>query len=140
MIHILLSAGLDVNVRGALGDTPLHTATYNGYKDAPSIVQALLKAGADTNVATTSKEMTPLHVVAYSASSVKAQLLIDAGVKLEPYDNYNRTPRWLASRWKRSEVVYLLQQSQVGPEGRYPLRTSFGRSGDHGHRFSSCGV
>ena len=46
-VELLLKAGIDVNLLGDMGCTPLHYASMKGHKD---IIQLLMKHGAATNI------------------------------------------------------------------------------------------
>jgi len=47
VVEILLDAGLDINEKGDMGNTPLHYAKSHG---TPEVVDLLIKRGADVNV------------------------------------------------------------------------------------------
>ena len=62
-IHVLASAGAELDARNSAGSTPRHFATVNGV--AP-VVQALISAGADPTVMI-EDDATPLHCAAMSS-------------------------------------------------------------------------
>ena len=76
-----LDAGVDLNVRGDLGVTPLHRVAR--YTENPDVIKALLNAGAELE-AKDELERTPLHLAAGdNANPDITKALIDAGANLE---------------------------------------------------------
>jgi ankyrin repeat protein len=70
-----LAAGTDVNAKDVVGMTPLHRATYQGYKE---IAELLIAKGADVN-AKNNSGWTPLHEAAYKGHMEIVELLITKG-------------------------------------------------------------
>ena len=76
-----LAAGTDVNVKNKYGDTPLHKAALNGYKE---IAELLITKGADVNAIIVSgylKGQTSLDFASVLKSTELADLLRKHGAK-----------------------------------------------------------
>jgi ankyrin repeat protein len=71
----LLAAGVNVNAKDILGETPLHRAAFEGHKE---IVQLLIAKAADVN-AKDKYGGTPLFYAATGGHKEIAELLITAG-------------------------------------------------------------
>lgn len=93
VVHALLAADPDLDLRDNDRCTPLHSAI-----DRPEIVEALLQNGADTD-AQDSNGQTPLHKAAENGSVVSVDALVSAGAATSVEDNDGRTPLLVAS-WK----------------------------------------
>lgn len=78
MVHLLVKAGADVNVRGGYDDaTPLHLAAWN---DCASAAEALLENGADINMRSgTIHNNSPAGWAIVAGSADVFELLIDNG-------------------------------------------------------------
>ena len=74
----LKKGGINIDKRDSMGNTPLFYASSKGVKD---IVQLLLNAGADANLANNISE-TPLHVAARYGSKEVIKLLTEAGADI----------------------------------------------------------
>jgi ankyrin repeat protein len=74
-LALVRSGNLDVKVRDAAGDTPLHRAAEKGMR---SLAESLLARGAEVNARAKNGE-TPLHFAALDADASVAELLLDAG-------------------------------------------------------------
>ncbi|KAF5860920.1 hypothetical protein ETB97_000899 [Aspergillus alliaceus] len=81
-IYLLLAHGSDINVRSAADtvETPLHLAAMAMFP-RPSLVQLLLKLGADIN-AMTSDGKTALHLAAERGRETVFRILLDAGADM----------------------------------------------------------
>ncbi len=89
-----LAAGTDMNVRvGEWGDTPLHRAAFEGYKE---IVELLINNEVDVN-AKDDYGCTPLHDAAEYYHLEIAEMLIDRNPDMNALDNNGDTPLDLAS-------------------------------------------
>ena len=98
--------GLNVNIRDALGSTPLHLAAARGlYK----MVQVLLDHGADINNAETKTGWTPLHAAAAHNDVKVVQLLLDRGANRHIVDLEQMLPLTLAKIQRFTDVVNLLR-------------------------------
>lgn len=87
------------------GQTPLHMAVYSGSGD---IVQALIRAGANVNVATWHERTTPLHMACEKGYARITQLLMHAGANIHATNLLERTPLHCAAISGRSDVALLL--------------------------------
>ena len=77
-MEVLLSQGVDVDVRDKLGETPLHVAAVMGYKEASTL---LIESGADIN-AQDERGLTPLHAAAWMGHEDIVALLIANGAEI----------------------------------------------------------
>jgi hypothetical protein len=105
-VSSLINSGVDVNSRNAEGSTALHLACSANSSTAEhaKIVQLLLEAGANPNVADDSSD-TPLHVaVSFSRTEVVQQLL-QHGAKLTAANVTGWTPLTLAARLGHTNVL-----------------------------------
>jgi ankyrin repeat protein/uncharacterized membrane protein YfcA len=73
-LALVRGGGIDVAVRNASGDTPLHRAVEKGMRP---LAESLLARGADVNARSKNGE-TPLHLAALDADPAVAELLLDA--------------------------------------------------------------
>ena len=99
-----LDTGVDLNVRGDLGVTPLHRAAR--YTENPDVIKTLLSAGADLE-AKDELERTPLHLAAGdNANPDITKALIDAGANLETRgDDWGFTALHCAAAWNENPDV-----------------------------------
>lgn len=74
-LALVRAGGLDVALRNAAGDTPLHRAAEKAMR---ALVESLLARGADVNARSKNGE-TPLHLAALDADPSVAVLLLAAG-------------------------------------------------------------
>lgn len=94
IVHVLLAAGADVEVRRQNGDTALHVACIGNNLE---IIRMLLNAKADVNAAN-DECITPLIDSAIMGNSAYAvSLLLQAGADVNRADNEGSTPLHLAS-------------------------------------------
>lgn len=88
LVETLLSAGADVNAKGAHHSTALHVACGNGDYDT---ARRLLAAGADPNCAQDDGS-TPLHCACQPGDSSRlVQLLLDSGATVDATCTKGRT-------------------------------------------------
>ncbi|MEA5582008.1 ankyrin repeat domain-containing protein [Nodularia harveyana UHCC-0300] len=97
VLQLLLDRGVDVNLRNAQGQTPLHVNRFQ-----PTLVKLLLERGAKVNIQD-AEGKTPL----YDVNLKVGQLLVAANADLNVQDNLGRTPLHQA---------VLEEQSFFGPE------------------------
>ena len=82
-IRLLAESGAKLNAPDEQGLSPLHLAA-----NSPECVEALIRAGADVNIATPSGK-TPLHI---TTSARTVQLLLQAGAAINAADKLGNTP------------------------------------------------
>jgi cytohesin len=113
VVRELLKLGANPNMGGRfIGESsPLHAAVFNNEKNfesdnGPTIVDALLKAGAHVSSVAFHRKQTPLHVAAHMQNTKAAILLLKAGAKVMPRDEDGKTPLDLA---ESSAMIELLK-------------------------------
>lgn len=106
----LLSAGVELNAKGAESNTPLHTAAS---LENPQAVLMLLNAGANVNL-TNDNGSTPLHLAAATGDSDSVQFLLAAGANPQAMDREGDTPLKRAMRSGDQKTIDLLR-SITGP-------------------------
>ena len=128
-VALLLEHGADVGLRtigiyGA-GSTPLHSAGTAG--GCPRCIALLLAAGADVNAKSTSDSSTPLITLVQCGAEIAcAQLLIQAGARVDDADEYGNTPIWLAVREGRRNLAKLLLRAGAVIPNHWPTGFSYG--------------
>lgn len=90
----LISAGADVNIRDAAGETALHLARRSWSPNAEAVA-VLIEHGADVNARSESGR-TPLHEAIRRKKPEIVNALIEAGADVDARDNENNTPLYLA--------------------------------------------
>lgn len=90
----LLDSGLDVNIRGAFGNTPIMTACKRGSKE---MFDLLLVKGANLHLSN-NKDSSCLHLACMSVGNNAhiANELLDRGLKIDAKDKYHKTPAMYA--------------------------------------------
>jgi hypothetical protein len=111
MITFLAAQGSNVNAQDKYGFTPLHLASEIGQCGA---VQALLDAGASSDLTTYRERSTPLHWAAKWGHLETARALVDGGASVERRDLNGYTPLFLASYYDREPVIDYLTKD--GPD------------------------
>jgi Ankyrin repeats (many copies)/Ankyrin repeats (3 copies) len=135
-------AGTTVNVRGANGRTPLHSAVYDGYVE---VARFLLESNADVH-ARDIDGRTPLHNPSEGVSLRKdpnyprrladvARLLLQHGADVNARRNDGQTPLHAAAYYGRLEVARVLLEHgaaviEEDNEGRIAFRVALDR-GNH---------
>jgi ankyrin repeat protein len=105
LVDIMLPQLLDVNTHFEDGFTCL-TAAASGNR--VSIVQKLLELGADVDLATKDRGLTPLHLAAGNACEETVVLLVSAGASLHARSLSGTTPLYRAARGGSLCVLSLL--------------------------------
>ncbi|KAI8772808.1 ankyrin repeat protein PA3287 isoform X1 [Biomphalaria glabrata] len=88
VVEQLLKSGADPNLRGADGMTPLAIASFWGYD---TIVQLLIKNGADVNSSNKGTLWTPLHCAAFQGHGKVIMILLENKADLFKADAQGRT-------------------------------------------------
>lgn len=105
IVQRLLAAGALADSMVWEGGTALHYATDRGHT---AVVDALLAAGAEVNLADPDQGWTPLMYAAYDDRADIAQRLIAAGADLNARDPQGRTPLILAAEACSAQVAEIL--------------------------------
>jgi len=105
MVRELLEAGVDTDVRDALGATALHAATLQSNL---VVVKLLLDHGFDPNVRASKSGNTPLHYAVASNNVGAARLLLqyNANKNIRNFDGL--TPLERARREGKTEIARVL--------------------------------
>jgi len=99
-----LAAGTDVNAKDVVGMTPLHRATYQGYKEI------VIAKGADVNAKGGVNGGTPLHWAAEEGHKETAELLIAKGADVNAKEEDGYTPLDAAIINDETETADLLRK------------------------------
>lgn len=115
----LVGAGVSVNARDSIGNTPLHNAMAGG-----KTAYFLLEKGADVKVRN-DEGKTPLHLAAYweNDDMILMDTMLSMGADVHARDNQGRTPLLYAKI--NSSMYYFLQDWQVNPHTNYALQNAF---------------
>lgn len=81
------------NMRDQDGRTPLIHAVLAEDAD-PSIVQLLIRHGADINAFDSGQKWTALHFAARDQNEAIVRSLLEAGATVDPADMFGNTPLW----------------------------------------------
>lgn len=116
VVRFMLEAGADPNVEPDDGYTCLLTAIDSSTESSILIMQALIDGGADIQQAGTNG-WTPLHMAAVRGYVEKANVLIQAGAKIDQRTEIDgdETPLMLAASTGKADVVRLLLQHDADP-------------------------
>ncbi|GFO39840.1 ankyrin homolog [Plakobranchus ocellatus] len=130
IVRYLLDNGADINEIGDnQGNTPLMAAfrlkvPYEMSRH-PDMVETLLDAGADPNIANSLGD-TALHMAVAEGSVGTIRQLVEAGAELEVRDSNGLTPLLLATNTGHADVIGLLKRcganmTAVDKDGNSPL-------------------
>ena len=115
-MKVLLDAGADVNVKNALGSTPLLEVVR--FTSDEKIAEALLNAGANVN-AQHQFGQTALMVAAEDGTEKIVEVLINAGADLNIRDEHGTTVLMYAARnFQTAEIVESLLNYEVDIDAR----------------------
>ena len=89
IINLLLNAGIDVNIKDSMGDTPLHEAVFGDGANITA-VKTLIKRGAKVD-SVSNDGMTPLMLAASRAEAECVYILLEAGADKTRTDNNAKT-------------------------------------------------
>lgn len=104
-----LEAGINPDLRGDYGITPLMYAVSNKNTDA---IKVLIKFNADVN-ATDIAGVSPLHIAARNGDNEIVRLLIQSGANVNAKDSYGMTPVMKASAANKNSTVALLVDNKA---------------------------
>ncbi|HPJ26657.1 MAG TPA: ankyrin repeat domain-containing protein [Synergistaceae bacterium] len=90
MLALLLSSGLDVNIRDSLNETPLMHAIKNNH--SPEILSLLLKAGADVDVQNNHGQTPLMSLLLKNGSVENLDLILAASPDLTIKDSLGMPP------------------------------------------------
>ena len=133
-VALLLEHGADVGLRSTgnarAGRTPLHMAALSA---CPRCIALLVAAGADVNAKMTSDSTMPLLRVGQGDALISrhkktacAQLLIQAGARVDAGNNQGDTPIWDAVRKGHRKLAKLLLRAGAVIPNNWPTGFSYG--------------
>jgi hemoglobin len=109
VVALLLRLGVDPNIRGRGGHTPLYcVANECALEAGPDVVRALVRAGADVNACGGVTRATALHMAARRGHVEIARALLDSGAALNARDCKGDTPLQRAINCRKKGVSQLL--------------------------------
>ncbi len=111
IVHILLHANADPNLRNILGNTPLDQAIVFGHA---KLVKTFLNTKIDPN-APDKYGWVLLHEAACQSNAEITQMLLNARAKPNVQDDYGNTPLHIAIQWHNTEVVHTLLNNGANP-------------------------
>lgn len=103
-VNLLISQGVNVNVRDGDGNTPLHIASEYGYTN---IAKLLMSNKAKINIKNNDNE-TPLHIAAENGHKNIVKLLLSRRANINVRDNYRNTPLHIAVFTEHIDITRLL--------------------------------
>jgi ankyrin repeat protein len=124
MVKILISDGVDVDVRDEVGRTPLFTAAKSG---TSKMFELLLSNHADINARDSNGSTALIEAIEYdNKDSFLFQLA--HGADIEGKDNQGRTPLHVAARYREDMCLTLIAKGSnieaKDRKGKTPLLTS----------------
>jgi ankyrin repeat protein len=110
IVKALVMNGADIDARDDAGYTPLHEAAGGGHREAAEV---LLDNGAQINAKASNTEgWTPLHFAAFRGSTETVRLLLSRGADPNAKGNDGFSPKMVAERLGRSDVLSLLESDR----------------------------
>jgi ankyrin repeat protein/nucleoside phosphorylase len=106
MARLLLEYGANINTKDLSGQTALHPAAERH----GTVVRLLLEHNAKVSERD-SEGRTALHLASETGHEEAVGLLLKHGANIDVADNYGHTPLSGAIRWRKNEVVRLLERS-----------------------------
>ncbi|CAE7940430.1 ANKRD52 [Symbiodinium necroappetens] len=89
-VESLLAAGVEVNVKGYLGNTAVSRACRRGHD---SVLRVLLRSGTGVDLDEPNEKMqSPLHFAAFKQKTEAVKLMLAAGASTTSLDRKGRTP------------------------------------------------
>eukprot|EP00439_Symbiodinium_sp_Y106_P049899 s3159_g6.t1 len=90
VVESLLAAGVEVNVKGYLGNTAVSRACRRGHD---SVLRVLLSSGTGVDLDEANEKMqSPLHFAAFKQKTEAVRLMLAAGASTTSLDRKGRTP------------------------------------------------
>ena len=110
MVKLLLERGLDVTVKDALGNTPLHLATVSGSEPIVQLLIATLNQVRSSPCVVNDEEMSPFHLACrFGHCGILKQLLLHkCSLSCDPLARQNLLHE--AAKYSQADVVTLLLQ------------------------------
>jgi truncated hemoglobin YjbI len=109
VVALLLRVGVDPNIVGRGGHTPLYcVANECASETGPEVVRALVRAGADVNAGGGVTRATALHMAARRGHVEIARTLLDSGAAVNARDYKGCTPLQRAINCRKNGVSQLL--------------------------------
>ena len=105
MVRAILAAGVDKDVRDALGGTALHVSIY---QQNLNVIRLLLQNGFDPNVKSTKNGSTPLHYAVATNNLAAAKLLLQYGADISIRNNEGFSPVEKARREGKAAMLKAL--------------------------------
>jgi hemoglobin len=111
IVALLLRLGVDPNIQGRGDHTPLYSvANECASESGPSVVRALVQAGARVNACGGVTRATALHMAARRGHLEIARALLDCGAELNAPDRKGDTPLQRAINCRQNGVSQLLRE------------------------------
>lgn len=107
VVECLVAYGANVNAQDSKGNTPLSLASWSNYPRTETVVETLLKNGADPTLVN-NDDNGPLHNACNTGRTYVLMMLLDAGGDLHHKNIAGDTPLEIAARLDRREVVSFL--------------------------------
>jgi truncated hemoglobin YjbI len=124
VVALLLRLGVDPNIDGRGGHTPLYcVANECGSEMGPDIVRALVRAGADVNACSGVTRATALHMAARRGHVEIARALLESGAAVNARDRKGDTPLQRAINCRKNGISQLLlERGALALTGRRATR------------------
>jgi len=102
---VLLRHGANINFQSKFGETPAYIASHLGRK---SVLELLLKHGADFLTIRDRRGELPIHVACYHNRPQCVRMLLDAGTPVNVQDKDGRTACYVCSYHDHWEILEML--------------------------------
>ena len=112
IINLLLEHGANVNAPDSMGWTPLMRASE---WMEPTLVETLLKYGANPNTHSPANDMTPLIQAARQKQIGIMKILLDKGADVNAFSKYDSNALYIATTYGRADMVKLLLEHGANP-------------------------
>ena len=112
MVELLLGLGADPNGRTSGGHTPLYSVANECWRGGGGeVVRALVRAGAEVDARSDSKQCTALHMAARRGNVEVAAALVECGADIHAGDKGGDTPLDRAKNCRKPTVAALLARA-----------------------------